>query len=129
MPTAVTRSDRHAAIDLLRRHAVDLVLLLSTWPETFSFVAHEAMVAGAYIICLPDSGNVAAVVRQTGRGCVLADEAAVLAFFEGDGARTLLRELDGRHMSELEIDDTGTTATVVVQPALKKAGQRVRAAE
>ena len=117
VPTEVTQFNRNAAIDLLRQHAIDLVVLLSTWPETFSFAAHEAMVAGAYVVCLSDSGNVAAAVRQSGRGCVLDDEAAFLAFFEGDGARALVHELDRRCLPELEVDDTGTTATIVVMPA------------
>ena len=125
VPTTVTRADRRAAIDLLRQHGVDLVLVLSTWPETFSFVAYEALVAGAYLVCLPDSGNVAAAVRRTGRGRVLADEAALLAFFAGDGAHNLVGELDAQHLPELQIEDAGTTATIVVRPALGKPRARV----
>ena len=88
-------------------------------------MAHESMVAGAYVVCLPDSGNVAAAVQQSGRGRVLPNEAAFLAFFEGGGACDLVRELDGRHMPDLEVEDTGTTATIVAKLPNRTAKQRV----
>jgi hypothetical protein len=103
VPTEVTANDRNATTGLLHKHRIDFVAMLSPWPETFSFVAHEAVAAGALIVCLADSGNVAALVRATGRGVVLEDAAAVLAFFasgdavgfvEGHGPRTWYSMLD-----------------------------------
>jgi hypothetical protein len=55
------------------------------WPlcrETFSFVAYEAVAAGAAVVTGPDSGNIQAFVTETGHGRVLADEAALTAAFE-----------------------------------------------
>jgi len=55
------------------------------WPlcrETFSFVAYEAVAAGAAVVTGPDSGNIQAFVAETGHGRVLADEAALTAAFE-----------------------------------------------
>ena len=55
------------------------------WPlcrETFSFVAYEAVAAGAAVVTGPDSGNIQAFVSETGHGRVLADEAALTAAFE-----------------------------------------------
>jgi len=36
----------------LAEHAIDLVVLLSPWPETFSYVMHEALAAGADVVAL-----------------------------------------------------------------------------
>jgi len=114
VPTSVTRADRLAAIHLLRQHKVDIVAVLSTWPETFSFVTHEALVAGAYVVCMHDSGNVAAVIEATGRGRVLSGEDEMLDFFTTDGATALVQRLDEMNLPELTIVDAGTTATVML---------------
>lgn len=116
--TAVTSADRGATVGLLRANQVDIVLVLSTWPETFSFVAHEALVAGAAVVCMVDSGNVAVLVERTGRGSVIKDEADLLEYFSGSRAQTLIDTLAKRRLPILEIDDCGTTATAVNLPAL-----------
>ena len=78
---ATSAADPDAMVDAVRRLDVDLVLVLSTWPETFSYVTFEAMAGGADVICLRDSGNVADAVLRYGRGCVFDDEESLLAFF------------------------------------------------
>ena len=37
---------------------IDAAFIWPNWPETFSFVAYEALQAGCLIITHPDSGNV-----------------------------------------------------------------------
>ena len=59
----------------------DAVLVWPLCRETFSFVAYEAVAAGCAVITGPDSGNVAAFVRDGGHGAVL-DEAALAEAFE-----------------------------------------------
>jgi hypothetical protein len=88
VPTEVLPSDRDATIRLLKEHRIDIVTMLSPWPETFSFVAHEAVVAGAYVVCMGASGNVAAMVSATGRGIVLPSPEAVIEFFTSGAAAT-----------------------------------------
>ena len=91
VPTVVSRSCRSAAIDLLRQHEIDFVLVLSTWPETFSFVTYEAMAGGAFVLCLKGSGNVAATVERIGCGRVFPTETAIQMFFEGQEAQDRTR--------------------------------------
>ena len=79
---ATTPERPQAMIDALAEQQVDLVLGLSTWPETFSYASFEALAAGADLLCLADSGNVAAAVLRLGRGVVAADEPSLIAFFE-----------------------------------------------
>jgi hypothetical protein len=53
---------------------LDIALLWSIWPETFCLTAYEAIAGGAFLIANPDSGNVVAVIEQTGQGIILTDE-------------------------------------------------------
>lgn len=68
----VSGDDPDAMIRALRQQQVDVLLHWSAVPETFSFTTHEALAGGALVITNPGSGNVAAIVRHTGRGLVLA---------------------------------------------------------
>jgi len=38
--------DRSKILDILREHEIDVMLLLSTWPETFSYTLSESIAAG-----------------------------------------------------------------------------------
>lgn len=79
----VTTDDPDAMITALRTAQVDLVLHWASWPETFSLSTAEAICAGAYVLTNPASGNVAALVRKTGAGCILPDEAALRDLIAG----------------------------------------------
>jgi len=112
VPTTVDRFDRFAMVRALRAHAIDLVVAVSPWPETFSFVAHEAFAAGADVVTLEGSGNVAAAVRLHRRGVVLRDAAALMAFFRGRQAVRYVRALAAAGRGGASLLALGTTATV-----------------
>jgi hypothetical protein len=107
----VTANDRQATQRLLASHAVDLLAMLSPWPETFSYVAHEGLLAGCRLLCLENSGNVAALVRRTGQGQVLADADALLAYFLSGGARSDALAARRRGLN-YKANFTGTSATI-----------------
>ena len=109
--TESTPDDRDATMQLLREHRIDFLAMLSPWPETFSFVAHEAIAAGCRLLCFRDSGNVAALVRSTGLGEVFDDAAALRAFFAGNEAVTAARYARA-HPHRFQLLHSGTTATV-----------------
>jgi hypothetical protein len=108
----VTPADRTAAVRALRDARVDLVAVLSPWPETFSFVAHEALAAGADIVALADSGNVADVVRRHRRGVVLADEAALARFFAEGWALDYARQRALAPLRPARLEPSGATAGI-----------------
>lgn len=114
VPTSVTPSLRGAMTDALVAHGIDLVLVLSPWPETFCLVAYEAVAAGADIVTLPGSGNVADMVLETGRGVVVQDLPALTWFFQdGDAVRYV--RLCGASGSEMgQLASRGMTATLPV---------------
>lgn len=77
----VTAEAPEAMTEALKSASVDLVLNWNDWPETFSFSAHEALAAGAFLLTNPRSGNIAVVVTATQRGIVLRDWDDLLATF------------------------------------------------
>ncbi|MFI4965433.1 MAG: hypothetical protein ACHP9T_08720 [Caulobacterales bacterium] len=87
----VTDARPRAMQEAIARCEADAVLLWPLCRETFSFAAYEAVAAGAAVITGPDSGNVAALVEETGHGVVLNDEAALGAMFASGDIAALSR--------------------------------------
>ncbi len=63
---------------------IDIAVIPSICPETFGLVAYEAVAAGAKVLCLKDSGNVAAFIQETGLGKVFTSEDELIGFFDSD---------------------------------------------
>jgi hypothetical protein len=93
---AVSEDDENAMVRALRNEQIDIVLLWSIWPETYSIVAHEALAAGADIICCSQSGNIAALVERTGRGVVYDTEAEMLEALRNGRIRSMV---EGRRLA------------------------------
>lgn len=79
---AVGSQDLNEMVRTLAELDVDVALLWSLWPETFCIAAVEALRAGAAVVTFRDSGNVAAMVKDTGLGAVLDSEKELMALFE-----------------------------------------------
>lgn len=117
VPAKVSFDARGAMTDALVAASIDLVLVLSPWPETFCLVAYEAVAAGADVITLPESGNVADMVLARGRGLVMPDAAAITAFFTSEAAIAYVR-LCGDQGSEMgRLESRGMTATLAIPDA------------
>ena len=108
----VSAGSRGAMTGALAAASIDLVLVLSPWPETFCLVAYEAIAAGADVVTLPDSGNVAGMVLARGRGVVMPDTAALVEFFTSEAAIAYVR-MCGEQGSEMgRLESRGMTATL-----------------
>ena len=112
--TEVDRFARFAMIDTLRNNRIDLIVAASPWPETFSYVAHEAFAAGVDVVTLADSGNIAAAVRRTGCGIVLDDAAALMTFFRDLHAVNFVRQRAVMARPGMSLRALGTTATLTL---------------
>jgi hypothetical protein len=88
---SVTAENPCAMVEAIANEKIDLVLHWPTWPETFSFTTFEALAGSAYVITNKNSGNVAAAVRQTGRGVILGDKIELIRYFESCEAGDLAR--------------------------------------
>ncbi len=86
--------DREAMIKALAAAHVDIVVLWSLWPETFCYVAHEALAAGAFIITRKAAGNVwpAIEAHAPAQGVALADQTSLFALFESGEVIRLVAE-------------------------------------
>ncbi|MNZ33393.1 hypothetical protein D3C78_507380 [compost metagenome] len=70
-----------AAPNLLIKHDIDLVLLWSIVPESYSYTLQEAIAAGVPVLTSPKSGNIAATIDlHPELGKVLHSEEQLLAF-------------------------------------------------
>jgi glycosyltransferase involved in cell wall biosynthesis len=112
VPTRVSAANRMAMVNGLAEQGIDLLLVLSPWPETFSYVAYEGFCSGADVVTLADTGNVGDAVCRHRRGVVLANEQALYDFFLDGAAIAYVqaRTEAGREAGRLRL--TGTTATV-----------------
>ena len=66
------RFQREESVDLIKRYLVDVVVVTSIWPETFSYILSEAWTAGAAVIAGP-LGAPAERVVETGAGMITPD--------------------------------------------------------
>lgn len=87
----VDAAHRDAATEALKRHAIEAVIVAAPWPETFSFVAHEALAAGAHVLTLAASGNVAAMASRHPAVHVFETAGALARHITGGEARTQIR--------------------------------------
>jgi hypothetical protein len=101
----------------LAAHRIDLVLALSPWPETFGYVAHEALASGADVIALAGTGNIAAMLRQREGGIVLEDAAALGAFFATRAAEAHARARRAGGRAHATLVHCGSTATLALGTA------------
>jgi hypothetical protein len=119
VPVSFQEHGKEAMTDALVRENIDMALIWSIGPETYGIVAYEALAANCFILTHCDSGNVADLVRKTGKGVVFNDEAELLAFLHDPAGvkravlsgirKDVLRER--RWNSEL-IDDVAPDAAI-----------------
>jgi glycosyltransferase involved in cell wall biosynthesis len=91
IPVRVGATTRDAAVEALLAHRIEAVIVPSPWPETFSFVAHEALAAGAAALALTASGNVAATISRHQAGRVFETPQALIDHLVSGRARTEIR--------------------------------------
>jgi glycosyltransferase involved in cell wall biosynthesis len=115
--TKVSANARGAMTDALIAASIDLVLVLSPWPETFCLVAYEAIAAGADVVTLPESGNVADMVLARGRGLVMPDTVAILEFFISEAAIAYVRMCGDQGSDMGRLESRGMTATLAIPDA------------
>jgi hypothetical protein len=71
VPVSFVKDGPEAMIHAIRNHQIDVAMLLSNVPETFSFTCAEAIEVGAFIVTSKASGNIAAMVEKFQAGVVI----------------------------------------------------------
>jgi hypothetical protein len=90
-PVSPDGRDGPTMIDAVRELGVDVALILSICPETFSFTAHEAVAGGAAVVALADSSAVARLAADPKIGRVARDEDDLRSLFDSGALATLAR--------------------------------------
>ena len=96
------------AVDELQ---IDVAIIWSLWPETFCFTAYEAIAGGAYVIAPANSGNVARMLAETGKGIVPAGEEELTEIFESGSVLSLARSQ--RPTRDFTLDFSQMTADLI----------------
>ncbi|CAH1201519.1 hypothetical protein PAECIP111893_01641 [Paenibacillus plantiphilus] len=100
-PYSFIKDGKMAAPDLLAKHDIDLVLLWSIVPESYSYTLQESIAAGVPVLTSPLSGNIAATIHahpELGKvlqgeeqlRALLFNTGEVLGYVSGDRARYVL---------------------------------------
>lgn len=95
--------EKDAMIKALIKAEIDLVIHSSATPETFSFTAHEALAAGAYVLTNKSTGNTARLIGETRRGVVFDAEEQVFDFFANNEYEKLVQEVRSRRSNEVAV--------------------------
>ena len=82
----VTPGNPNAMIEALASAKIDVVVVWPQWPETFCYVVHEALAAGAFVIAREAAGNIWPAIHASApeQGCAVANQAELFALFDGD---------------------------------------------
>ena len=70
----------NAMSDALRLHHIHCAVLLSIWPETYSYTYYEALSANCYIISKEMSGNIAEEIKKRKNGVVFKNDNEIVDF-------------------------------------------------
>ena len=71
IPVSFIDEGPDAMVKALASNKIDVALLWSTWPETYSYTFYESYVAGCYIITNVNSGNIAVATQKLKCGIAL----------------------------------------------------------
>lgn len=78
------RDGNDAMVKALRNNKIDIAVLWSKCPETYSYTFFEAYISGAFIITSVDSGNIAYMVEKMHCGKVFGSENECLKWLKND---------------------------------------------
>jgi hypothetical protein len=98
VPATTTPTNPSGMIMAIAEEGVDVALIWPTWPETFSYVVHEALATGAFVVTNPHAGNISSVVAASSpqQGTIVKDEAELVNLFEGERLCELLAAANPR---------------------------------
>jgi hypothetical protein len=124
IPIRVSPEQPDAMIEAIAEHRIDVALVWSLWPETFCFVAHEALAGGAYVVGRAAAGNVwpAVAANAPAQGCVVENEPELFRLFESGEILRLVAESTRRRGVLLDRRSTADWLRRGRAPKLRLAG-------
>lgn len=89
-----SKDNLNAMVEALRKECIDVVILWSIWPETYSFTFFEAISANCFVITTDSSGNIADMVKKTNLGYICNNMADLIELF--DATDKLIKLVENR---------------------------------
>lgn len=82
MVVADYRNEKTSMTSLLRKYEICIVLLLSVWPETYSYTYYESMASNAFVLAYNCSGNIAFQINKRGNGKVFNNVEELIGYLK-----------------------------------------------
>jgi hypothetical protein len=117
VPVRVTPEAPDAMIRALHDNRAEIAVMWASGPETFSLAAHEAIAAGALVLCPAHAGNIARLVTETGAGRCFKTEGELFDFFASGAAMDLARSRRAHRTAPGRLDFGRFTAGLVATEA------------
>lgn len=92
VPVSFLQDGDSAMVEAIKAADIDVVLLWSLCPETFSYTLYESLLANTMILTNTDSGNIADTVEREDLGRVFSHETQLLEYLRD--ARHVRRDID-----------------------------------
>lgn len=77
---SVREQGADAMLNTLRENDIDIVLLLSHCPETYSYTYYEAYASGCFVITYRYSGNIVDMIKKVGNGITVNEYKEIIDF-------------------------------------------------
>jgi transcription antitermination factor NusA-like protein len=84
IPVKFSGNNINAMVNALRNEKIDITVLWSIWPETYSYTCYECCAANTFIITNKDSGNIASVVKENNNGVVLSNDVELISLLSDE---------------------------------------------
>lgn len=107
VPVSFIEEGEDAMVKAIRRNKIDVAILWSPWPETYSFTLFESYVGGAYIITNIDSGNIQRQVQDLNCGRVFDNINEMKDFVYSDTFEEIINKEKNIRPSSLAINKEG----------------------
>ncbi|WP_026526385.1 glycosyltransferase family 1 protein [Butyrivibrio sp. VCD2006] len=102
IPVSIKRDGNEAMIKALKENKINVALLFSGWPETYSYVYYECLAADVFVVTSSISGNICNQVLTNRNGIVLNPDYKSLYYFFSDYPK-VADSLKKYYMSQREI--------------------------
>ena len=76
--------DLNAMTNSLKKNNIDVALLLSKWPETYSFTYYECLCANCFVLCYNVSGNIKRQVGERGNGKIFSSKEEIVQYLSSN---------------------------------------------
>lgn len=96
-----------AMIKAIRKNEIDVALLWSPWPETYSYTFYESYVGGAFILTNENSGNIQAKTLELDCGKVLKGVNELLRYVSSDELQKDVKKNTKKRYGMLELNSSG----------------------